>query len=82
MPPEEENKLKEEAISRGYVHGNWIISDMWPKTLLQIGHGLIWSEMQNALVIGCKDIDNNYYTAVPIFKDGKWAKLTVKLYSK
>lgn len=62
---------------RGYKHGVWIIDESWPSTPLMIGHGFVWSEHQQAMVVGCLDKDNNYYTAVPIYKPETdwWAKL-------
>jgi len=72
---EKSKELAALAKEKGYNSGDWIISDAFPNTKLRIGYGMIWSEMQNALVVGCVDGQNGYYTAVPIYKpkDNWWA---------
>lgn len=70
-------ELRSVAEAKGYNSGSWIISDSFPKTKLQIGFGMIWSEFQKALVVGCTDERNSYYTSVPIYKPetDEWARL-------
>jgi hypothetical protein len=69
--------LADKAKENGYTSGAWIISDAFPNTELRIGYGMIWSENQRALVVGCTDSNNSYYTAVPIYKPDTdwWAEL-------
>jgi len=71
------NELAYIAKMKGYISGNWIISDSFPNTKLRIGFGMIWSESQKALVVGCVDSENRYYTSVEIHrpKDDYWAEL-------
>jgi hypothetical protein len=73
---EKSKELAALAKEKGYKSGDWIISDVaFPNTKLRIGYGMIWSETQNALVVGCTDENNEYYTAVPIYmpKTNWWA---------
>ena len=70
-------ELAEKANEKGYKSGKWIISDVFPTTPLRIGHGMVWSDNQEALVVGCTDEKKCYYTAVPIHnpKNDYWATL-------
>lgn len=72
--------LTEKARGKGYVPGVWIISEAFPHKKLNIGYGMIWSEQQNCLVVGCTNTDKEYYTAVPIYNSmtGKWAEIVNK----
>lgn len=72
-------ELSKLAEDKGLLPGSWILSDAFPNTPLRIGYGKIWSEYQQALVVGCTDINNSYYTAVPIYrpKTDWWAKLVM-----
>jgi len=72
---EYENTLKM-IENKGYKNGTWIVDEN-SNIPLRIGYGLIWSEYQQAFVIGCMDLDNEYNTAVPIYrpKDNYWAKI-------
>ena len=62
--------------NKGYKNGTWIIDEN-SSIPLRIGYGLVWSEYQQAFIIGCMDLDNEYNTAVPIYrpKDNYWAKI-------
>jgi len=72
---EYENTLKM-IKDKGYKEETWIVDEN-SNIPLRIGYGLIWSEYQQAFVIGCMDLDNEYNTAVPIYrpKDNYWAKI-------
>ena len=72
---EYENTLKM-IRDKGYREGTWIV-DEDSNIPLRIGYGLIWSEYQQAFVIGCMDLDQEYNTAVPIYrpKDNYWAEI-------
>ena len=72
---EYENTIKM-IEDKGYKNGTWIVDEN-SNIPLRIGYGLIWSEYQQAFVIGCMDLDNEYNTAVPIYrpKDNYWAKI-------
>jgi hypothetical protein len=71
-----ELELRKEAELRGYVHGCMIKSDHFTVELV-IGFGLVWSEHQNSLVVGCTDKDNNYYSSVPIYNgnNNTWVQI-------
>lgn len=69
--------LSELARTKGYQTDKWVVSKAFPNTKLRIGYGMIWSETQKALVVGCTDIEHKYYTAVPIHEPetGWWAEI-------
>lgn len=72
---EYENTLKM-IRDKGYKEGTWVV-DEDSNIPLRIGYGLIWSEYQQAFVIGCMDLDQEYNTSIPIYrpKDNYWAKI-------
>ena len=61
---------------KGYKNGTWILDEN-SNIPLRMGYGLCWSGYQQAFVIGCMDLNNEYNTAVPIYrpKDNYWAKI-------
>lgn len=77
---ETSNNLSQLAKQKGYNHNTIIQTPDFPNTNLRIGYGFVWSDLQEALVIGCTDENNNYYTAVPIYKPKTewWAPIVDK----